>query len=193
MIRTKIVGGGALQGILAAAISGQPDMVVVESRPHVTVVVGGLGMSDSDPGPWLMVGASEDRSLLAAIERGAMGYVGDDQPVSSVVEVVRTLAAGGASVPDSMLGVVLAHVVRRRRVTEEHRERFALLTEREREVFEAAARGLGKEEIGELLFMSPETARTHISRLYKKLGIGSRAGLVAFAAELGYETTREDL
>jgi len=59
------------------------------------------------------------------------------------------------------------------------------LTEREREVLGAVARGLSNAEIGEELFMSHATAKTHVSRLLTKLDARDRAQLVMLAYEAG--------
>ncbi len=56
------------------------------------------------------------------------------------------------------------------------------LTDREREVFRLAAEGARKDEIGQRLFISPDTARTHLQRVYRKLGVHSQAELIALAA-----------
>jgi DNA-binding CsgD family transcriptional regulator len=64
-------------------------------------------------------------------------------------------------------------------------ERLAVLTEREREVMALVAQGLTNEEIGQRLFMSPATAKTHVSRAMLKLGARDRAQLVVLAYQTG--------
>ncbi len=65
---------------------------------------------------------------------------------------------------------------------------LGLLTERELEVLGQVARGLSNSEIGETLFMSPATAKTHVSRLLSKLHARDRAQLVVIAYESGVVT-----
>jgi DNA-binding CsgD family transcriptional regulator len=64
-------------------------------------------------------------------------------------------------------------------------ERLSALTDREREVMALVAEGLTNDEIGQRLFMSPATARTHISRAMVKLGARDRAQLVVLAYQSG--------
>jgi DNA-binding NarL/FixJ family response regulator len=67
-------------------------------------------------------------------------------------------------------------------------ERLDPLTDREREVMALVAAGLGNAEIGRRLFMSPATAKTHVSRAMMKLGVHDRAQLVVLAYETGLVT-----
>jgi len=62
---------------------------------------------------------------------------------------------------------------------------LAALTEREREVLVLVARGLSNHEIGEELFVTPATAKTHVSRMLMKLGARDRTQLVVMAYESG--------
>lgn len=62
---------------------------------------------------------------------------------------------------------------------------LAALTEREREVLVLVARGLSDAEIGQELFVTPATAKTHLSRLLLKLGVRDRTQLVVIAGESG--------
>jgi DNA-binding CsgD family transcriptional regulator len=64
-------------------------------------------------------------------------------------------------------------------------ERLSALTDREREVMALVAEGLTNDEIGQRLFMSPATARTHVSRAMVKLGARDRAQLVVLAYQSG--------
>lgn len=192
MIRTKVLGSGPLAGMIEAAVEGAPDMVFRAEDPDVTVVVGEDGRIRESGGVYLVVGPNDAGSMVAAVEAGARGYLAVNQPVAEMLTAIRIIGTGGASVPDELLGALLSHVVRRRRVREGIQSRLDTLTPRETEVFRAAARGLDKVAIGELLFISSETARTHLGRVRRKLGVANHAGLVALAAECGLDTTPMD-
>ena len=62
---------------------------------------------------------------------------------------------------------------------------LSVLTDREREVLARVAAGMSNDEIGAVLFMSPLTAKTHVSRMMAKLGARDRAQLVVIAYETG--------
>ncbi len=67
---------------------------------------------------------------------------------------------------------------------------FERLTEREVEVLRLVARGLSNQEIGDELFVSPATAKTHVSRLLMKLAARDRAQLIVIAYETGLVEAR---
>jgi DNA-binding NarL/FixJ family response regulator len=127
-----------------------------------------------------------DEYVFEALRAGASGFLLKDTLPDELLAAVRVIATGEA---------LLAPKVTRRLI-----EQFVqlppeasaaplpdlkALTEREREVLGAVARGLSNREIAEELFMSHATAKTHVSRLLTKLGVRDRAQLVMFAYEAG--------
>ena len=86
-----------------------------------------------------------------------------------------------------MLGSLLRHVVRVRRQERQARERLEILTGRELQIFQLVAKGLDKHGIGQALFISPATARTHIQNILTKLGLHSQIELVALASQCGID------
>lgn len=130
---------------------------------------------------------AEPHLLIDSVDAGCQGFLPHAAPLEHVREAIDTILEGGAVVPPDLLGTVLRHLVDRRRAVADDLDLHSL-TEREREVFRLAAQGARKDEIGEKLFISPETARTHLQRVYRKLGINSQAELIALAAGEGVET-----
>lgn len=126
-------------------------------------------------------------AMVEAVEAGALAFLGHDAPFGEIVEAVHAVSEGRAIVPPQLLGSLLRRVVRRRRSEREAAEQLSVLTDREREIFELTARGLGRIEAAEMLFISPHTVRTHMQRILAKLNLHSRSELVAFAARCGYE------
>jgi DNA-binding NarL/FixJ family response regulator len=142
--------------------------------------------------PVLMIGSAANATqMIASVEAGVLGYAGVESPFSDLVEAIRSVAAGVALIPPTMLGPLLRHVVDRRRLQRKKRERLQVLTEREHEVFELTARGLDRKQVSEKLFISAATARTHLQNVFRKLDIHSVAELVALAAESGLELSSE--
>jgi DNA-binding NarL/FixJ family response regulator len=127
-----------------------------------------------------------DEYVFEALRAGASGFLLKDTLPDDLLAAVRVVADGEA---------LLAPKVTRRLIEQFVQQPEAaviapspglgLLTDREREVLEAVARGLSNAEIGEQLFMSHATAKTHVSRLLTKLGARDRAQLVMLAYETG--------
>jgi DNA-binding NarL/FixJ family response regulator len=125
-----------------------------------------------------------DEYVFEAIRAGASGFLVKDTEPVELIQAVRVVARG-----DALLSAGVT-----RRLIEEFANRakeprlspqLDLLTEREREVMALVGAGLTNEEIAERLFMSPATAKTHVSRAMVKLGARDRAQLVVFAYESG--------
>ncbi|KAA0022040.1 response regulator [Antrihabitans cavernicola] len=125
-----------------------------------------------------------DEYVFEAMRSGATGFLVKHTEPADLVRAIRVVADGEA---------LLSPGVTRRLVAEfaAHAKRppqtaaLTELTDREREVMGLVAEGLTNAEIGERLFMSPATARTHVSRILLKLGARDRTQLVVMAYESG--------
>jgi DNA-binding NarL/FixJ family response regulator len=125
-----------------------------------------------------------DEYVFEAIRSGASGcLVKDTEPVE-LLRAVRAVASGDALLSPSVTRRLIGEFATR---TREARPAPALdvLTDREREVMALVAEGLTNDEIAERLYVSPMTAKTHVSRAMVKLGARDRAQLVVFAYESG--------
>jgi DNA-binding NarL/FixJ family response regulator len=124
-----------------------------------------------------------DEYVFEAIRSGASGFLVKDTEPGELVQAVRVVAGG-----DALLSPTIT-----RRLIEEFAAKakqpraadLGPLTEREREVVALVAEGLSNEEIAGRLFVSPATAKTHVSRAMGKLGARDRAQLVVMAYESG--------
>lgn len=125
-----------------------------------------------------------ESQLIRSVDAGCRGFLPLSATLDQVNDAVTTILDGGAVVPPELLGTLLRHLVDRRRRVEHFSETVAGLTERESDVFELAAQGARKDQIAERLFISPATARTHLQRVYRKLGVHSQAELMALAAQV---------
>jgi DNA-binding NarL/FixJ family response regulator len=128
---------------------------------------------------------ADRQQLLRAVDAGCRGFLVDSTPLDNIIEAVDTIAAGGAVVAPDLLGTLLRHVVNRQRRESTNSLAIESLTDREREVFRIAASGASRSRIAEMLFISPETVRTHLQRVYNKLGIHSQAELMSLAVRVG--------
>lgn len=129
--------------------------------------------------PTLVLAPPDD--LISAVDAGCIGFLSNEASLEEIGDAVTTVFDGGAVVPPDLLGVLLRHMVQRNR-TDTDVSGVDDLTEREREVYRLAVEGLRKEEIGKRLYISAGTARTHLQRVYRKLGVHSQAELIALAA-----------
>jgi DNA-binding NarL/FixJ family response regulator len=128
---------------------------------------------------------AERGQMVDAVDAGCRGFLPSSASLDEINKAVTSLLDGGAVVPPDLLGTLLRHLVERRRRDRSLTEHLDILTGREREVFQLAAQGSRKEEIGKRLFISSATARTHLQRVYKKLGVHSQSELMALAVRMG--------
>jgi len=125
-----------------------------------------------------------DEYVAEAVRAGASGFLVKDTEPAELLRAVRVAAAGDALLSPGPTRRLLARVAAGLRRAEAP-ERLAVLTDREREVLTLVAGGLTNEEIAERLFLSPLTAKTHVSRVMGKLGARDRVQLVVLAYETG--------
>jgi DNA-binding NarL/FixJ family response regulator len=125
-----------------------------------------------------------DEYVFEAIRSGASGFLVKDTEPEELVQAVRVVSGGDALLSPSVTKKLIVEFAAR---AKEPRSTRGLeeLTDREREVVALAAEGLSNQEIAERLFVSPATAKTHVSRAMSKLGARDRAQLVVIAYESG--------
>jgi DNA-binding NarL/FixJ family response regulator len=125
-----------------------------------------------------------DEYLFDALRAGASGFLVKDIEPADLVTAVRVVAAGDALISPGMTRRLIEEFAARAKAPRPARE-LDVLTEREREVMVLAAGGLTNDEIAGRLYLSPATARTHVSRAITKLGVRDRTQLVVLAYETG--------
>ncbi len=127
-----------------------------------------------------------DEYVFEALRAGASGFLLKDTLPADLLAAVRVVAGGQALLAPSVTRRLVEEFVRR--PASEARQRppwLDTLTTRETEVLGAVAHGLSNTEIADSLYMSPATAKTHVSRLLAKLHARDRAQLVMLAYEAG--------
>ncbi len=176
------------------------EAVAVVRETHPDVVLMDIRMPDGD-GLWAteqIVGdpaLTDTRIVIVttfeldeyvghAIRAGASGFLVKDTEPVELLRAVRVVAAGDALLSPGVTRRLLERVATG---LKEPPDAAALnvLTEREREVLALVGQGLTNEEIGKRLFLSPLTAKTHVSRMMSKLGARDRVQLVVVAYETG--------
>lgn len=125
-----------------------------------------------------------DEYVGQAIRAGASGFLVKDTEPVELIRAVRVVAAGDALLSPGVTRRLLERVAGALKETPDTSQ-LRVLTEREQEVLGLVGRGLTNEEIGRALFLSPLTAKTHVSRIMSKLAARDRVQLVVVAYETG--------
>ena len=168
-------------------------------RPHVVLmdirmpVLDGIQATrritaDSDLGDVRVVMLTTfdlDDYVYAAIRAGASGFMLKDARPEDILSAVRVVAAGEALLAPSVTRRLIEEFAARPEAAPAPPAELAALTEREREVLALVGRGLSNAEIAERLYVSPATAKTHVSHIMTKLYARDRAQLVVTAYESG--------
>jgi DNA-binding NarL/FixJ family response regulator len=126
-----------------------------------------------------------DAYVFEALQAGASGFLLKDAGPAELLHAIRVVAAGEALLAPRITRRLISQFTARRTAANVAEDRLAVLTEREREVLALVGRGLSNDEIGAELFLSPATARTHVSHTMAKLGARDRAQLVVIAYQTG--------
>jgi len=125
-----------------------------------------------------------DEYVFEALRHGASGFLLKDAEPASLLDAIRVVADGGSLLAPSVTRRVIEQFGTGAGRRAPHPE-LDRLTEREREVVAWVATGRSNQEIAEVLVVSPDTVRTHVSRAMVKLHARDRAQLVVFAMESG--------
>jgi len=156
-----------------------PQVVVIDVRlPDGSGLDGArrLRERNNDMGIVVLTMYAGDEQLFAALDAGAAAFVPKDAPSEDVVAAARHAAVS----PRSFTAADLADAMRRRM-----QPTGPQLSPREKEVLNLLAEGLGVSAISRRLFISESTAKTHISKIYDKLGAGNRAQAIMSAIRAG--------
>ncbi|MFP3992438.1 response regulator transcription factor [Streptomyces sp. E11-3] len=127
------------------------------------------------PGPRVLVLTTydTDADITRAIEAGATGYLLKAERPEELFAAIHAAAEGRTTLSPPVASRVMAQM----------RSPRPTLTDRERDILGQLAHGLGNREIARALFISEATVKTHLGRIYDKLGVDTRAGAVAVAKE----------
>ena len=141
------------------------------------------GPGATDPVPVLILSTFDvDEYLFGALEAGASGFLLKDAEPATVVDAVRSVAAGNGTLADTLTKRVVEELLTRRRTQPVTAARASeLLTARELEILLHLAQGMSNEEIGRSLFLEVSTVKSHLARMMPKLGVRSRLQAVVWA------------
>ncbi|MFI7405548.1 response regulator [Streptomyces sp. NPDC049541] len=182
---------GGAEAVALARVH-HPDLVLMDIRMPGTDGLTATSAICADPDlsgtrVLILTPFEIDEYVAQALQAGASGFLGKDVTADALLDGIRTVAAG-----DSLLSPLATRALITRFLSAPAQgapptapEDLAALTAREREVTAWVAEGHSNEEIGEKLFVSPLTVRTHVQRAMTKLGARDRAQLVVIACRSG--------
>ncbi|HEY1369225.1 MAG TPA: response regulator transcription factor [Gaiellaceae bacterium] len=124
-----------------------------------------------------------DEYIYEALRAGASGFVLKDDPPEQLIAAIRTVASGDALLSPTVTKRVIGQFTRLPRP--DPPPALAELTDRELEVFRLIAKGLSNSEIGQELFISDTTVKTHVTRVFQKLELRDRVQVVVLAYRSG--------
>lgn len=169
-----------------------PDLVLMDVRmPGMNGIEATARIAEGFPEVSVIVLTTFDLDEYAieAVEAGASGFLLKDARPAELVSAVKSVADGDSVMAPSVTRRLLARLREsdegERRARSGDPRTLDRLTEREREVFQLVAEGLSNAEVGERLFLSESTVKTHVGRVLAKLGLRDRVQAVILAYEIG--------
>ena len=167
-----------------------PDVILMDIRmPELDGLEATRRILAMDSGARILVLTTFDLDeyVYEALRAGASGFVLKDEPPEQLLAAIHTVAAGDALLSPTVTKRVIEQFMRLPRPTPP--SELDDLSDRERDVFRLVARGLSNAEIGQELFISETTVKTHVTHILQKLGLRDRVQAVVLAYQSGiFET-----
>jgi DNA-binding NarL/FixJ family response regulator len=183
---------------VALAVEHRPDIVLMDIRMPRLDGLEATAMITAEPSladtkVVVLTTFELDEYVFGALRAGAAGFLLKDMEPAALVDAVRTVAAGESLLSPRITRTLIEAFVAQDVVAAAGPgsaaagpdERLRDLTPREREILAHVGRGQSNTEIAQELVLSPLTVKTHVSRLFLKLGARDRAQLVVLAYETG--------
>jgi DNA-binding NarL/FixJ family response regulator len=188
------VVGQAADGLEAVRLAGElaPDVVLMDVRmPGVDGIEATRrirsGLGPPAPRVVMLTTFDLDDYVFGAFRAGAVGFLLKDAPRAQILDAVRAAAGGDALVSPAVTRRLIEHFVSPAPAPTPPAE-LDDLTAREREVLELIGRGLSNGELAERLVLSEKTVKTHVGRIFAKLGLRDRVQAVIWTYEAGLVT-----
>jgi DNA-binding NarL/FixJ family response regulator len=186
---TVVAEAGNGEEAVVAAQRHAPDVVLMDIRmPGTDGIEATRRIVTAEPDVRVLVLTTfdVDEYAFGALRAGASGFLTKDVRPAELVAAIRTVAAGDAIVSGRVTRRLLQEYAHLLPVdTADRFPQLAELTDREREVLTAVARGLSNAEIADVFYVSETTVKSHVGRILAKLGLRDRVQIVVLAYEAG--------
>jgi two-component system, NarL family, response regulator YdfI len=171
---------------LALVPECKPDVILMDlqmPRMDGITVIGHLRRDYPEIAIVILTTYNEDDLMIRGLQAGARGYLLKDTSRDMLLDTIEAAARGETLLkPEILARVLSAHSSP---LSAPAPQIGSMLTEREREVLQAAARGERNKEIAYNLGITERTVKAHLASIYQKFGVDSRAAAVAVAAQKG--------
>ncbi|MGW3958966.1 response regulator [Amycolatopsis sp. NPDC005003] len=189
----EVVGeAGTAAEALVRIPQARPDVAVLDVRlpdgEGVAVCREIRSTVDPPPACLMLTSYSDDEALFGAIMAGAAGYMLKQVSGRSLIEAVRTVAAGG-SLLDATLTASVMNKLRGEDVAAAD-PRYEQLSPQERRVLDLVAEGLTNRQIAERLFLAEKTVKNYVSSVLHKLGVERRTSAAVYMSQRRAEPGR---
>ncbi|HEY0068611.1 MAG TPA: response regulator transcription factor [Chloroflexia bacterium] len=187
--------------VVGTAFTGEDGLKLALETPHDVLlvdyhmpgltgleVIQGLKAEGMNTTVVVLTADTDEAIMAEAIAAGAAGYITKQQALNEVVQAVRTASEGEPVVPAFMIPRILSHFHKQQQREQQAEQLREKLSAREIQILDQLARGASNDEISETFVLSPNTVRTHIQNVLKKMGVHSKLQATTLALQLGIIT-----
>jgi DNA-binding NarL/FixJ family response regulator len=174
----------ALRSLQDRTLRQEPDLILLDlNLPGLSGIEALSYFRSSIPSAKIIIltQSNKEADVLNGIQKGASGYLLKSSTVQQIIEAIRSVAGGGATLDSGIAKYILATMQARPPAEQLEKE----LTSREREILTLLSEGLLKKEIGDRLNISTNTVSNHIAHIYEKLEVQNAPAAVHRAHRLG--------
>jgi DNA-binding NarL/FixJ family response regulator len=177
--------------VLDAVARNRPDVIVMDLRMKRVGGIEATGLITAAGGPPVLALTTfnEDELLSGVLRAGAAGFVLKDSSAEELIRAVRAVAGGESYLDPAVTSRVLS-TYRQSAAAAHVADNIDELTSREQDVLRLIGKGCSNSEIADELFISQLTVKTHIGRIFTKLGLRDRAAAIIYAYDHGIALPR---
>jgi two-component system, NarL family, response regulator LiaR len=162
----------------------KPDVILLDVvMPEVNGIEAEQQILARNPSARILMITSfaDDAQVLGALRGGALGYLLKDSSPQELEKAILQVSRGESYLPVRFARVLIQEINH----PKESAGQTPKLTERETEILGMIAQGMSNEQIAEILFLSTWTVRSHLGRVFKKLGVENRTQAALYAVKAG--------